>query len=364
MPHALPAQKSFSRPAPLRFRSPLRQIASSAMHALFGYCLFAGPAAAADFYAGKTIKFVVGADVGGGYDIYARVLSRHLGRFIPGQPTVVVQNMAGAGSGRTAAFIYAVAPKDGTTIGALMPGAIIGPLLDDRSSEEHYDPTKFFYLGTADSGTRICATFHTSTIKTFEDAQKQKLTIGASQAGGATLDYAYLFTHAADAKFQVVSGYKGTADITLAMERGEVDGLCGFDWASLRSQKPDWIRDNKLNILVQVGPHADPELTRRGVPEAWKFIKNDDLRKAVEVVVAQQAFGRPYIAPPGTPPEQLKILRDAFIATMQDKEFLADAEKTRIDITPESGESIQATVQKLYASPKEIVERAKQLIKP
>lgn len=335
----------------------------SGLAAVFGSCLMVTAALATDFYAGKTIKFIVGADVGGGYDIYARTIGRHLSRFIPGNPTIVVQNMAGAGSGRAAAFIYTVAPKDGTTIGALMPGAIIGPLLDDRT-EALYDPTKFFYLGTADSGTRVCATFHESQIKTFEDAQKQKLTIGASQAGGSTRDYAFLLNHAANAQFQVVSGYKGTAEITLAMERGEVDGLCGFDWASLKSQKPDWIRDNKMNILVQVGPRAEPELTKRGVPEVWKFVSSPDLRKAVEVVVAQQVFGRPYIAPPGTPEEQVKILRDAFMATIQDKEFLADAERTRIDVTPASGEAVQETIQKLYASPKEVVNRAKQVINP
>jgi tripartite-type tricarboxylate transporter receptor subunit TctC len=331
--------------------------------AAFGCCLIAGPAAAEDFFAGKTIKFIVGGDPGGGYDIYARAIGRHLSRFIPGAPTVVVQNMAGAGSGRAAAFIYTVAPKDGTTIAALMPGAIIGPLLEDRA-EGLYDPPKFAYLGTADSGTRICATFHTSKIKTFEDAQKQKLTVGASAAGGATRDYAFLLNHSADAKFEIVSGYTGTPDISLAMERGEVDGLCGFDWASLKSQKPDWVRDDKLNILVQIGPRSDPELTKRGIPELWKFVKSEDVRKAVEVVVAQQVFGRPYIAPPGTPEDRVKILRDAFTATMQDKDFLADAERSRIDITPTSGEAVQDTIQKLYASPKEVIDRAKQLIKP
>jgi tripartite-type tricarboxylate transporter receptor subunit TctC len=337
-------------------------VASLAIAALLGG--FApDPSFAVDFYAGKTIKFTVGADVGGGYDIYARTLGRHLPRFIPGNPTVVTQNMPGAGSGRAGGFIYTVAPKDGTTIGAMMPGAIIGPLLDDRS-EALYDPTKFFYLATADSGTRVCATFHTSPVKTFEDAQKQKVMIGASQAGGSTVDYANMLKHAAGAQFQLVSGYTGTADITLAMERGEVDGLCGFDWASLKSQKPDWIRDNKLNILVQIGPQADPELTKRGVPEVWKFIASDDLRKAVEVVVAQQVFGRPYIAPPGTPEEEIKVLRDAFMATMQDKEFLADAERSRLDITPASGEAVQRTIQKLYTTPKDVIDRAKQLIKP
>jgi tripartite-type tricarboxylate transporter receptor subunit TctC len=331
--------------------------------ATIGACLVAAPALSANFYEGKTIKFIVGADVGGGYDIYARTVGRHLSRFIPGQPTIVVQNMPGAGSMVAAAYIYTVAPKDGTTIGSLMPGAIIGPLLDERA-EAVYDPTKFFYLGTADSGTRVCATFHTSKIKTFEDAQNNKVMIGASQSGGATVDYASFLKHAAGAKFEIVPGYKGTRDITLAMERGEVDGVCGFDWASLRSQKSDWIRDNKLNILVQTGPSSNPELTALGVPEVWKFIKSDDLRKAVGVIVAQQVFGRSYIVPPGTSEEHVKLLRDAFSATVEDKDFLADAAKAKIDVTPSSGKDVQDTIQNIYASPKPILDRAKELIKP
>ncbi len=323
---------------------------------------FAAPAAAADFYAGKTVEFIVGADVAGGYDIYARAIARHLPRFIPGAPTIVIKNLPGAGSGKAAAFIYSVAPKDGTAIGALMPGAIMGPLLEDRA-QDLYDPTKFQYLGTADSGTRVCVTFANSPIKSFADAQKQKAMMGASQAGGSTRDYINMHKKTSAAKFELISGYKGTADIGLAMERGEVDGLCGWDWSSLKSQKPDWLRDHKLNILAQVGLEPEPELTKLGVPAIWKFIDKEADRKAVELVVSQQVFGRPYIAPPGTPPERVKILRDAFEAVMKDKEFLADAEKARIDITASNGAKVQQVVEKLYASPPETIARAKELIK-
>ena len=321
------------------------------------------PAAAADFYAGKTIDFEVGADVGGGYDIYARVLARHMSRYIPGNPTIVVKNMPGAGSGRTAVFISSVAPKDGSAMGALMPGAIIGPLLDDKP-ETAFDPTKAIYIGTADTGTRTCATFQNSKIKTFDDARREKTIIGASAAGGATRDYGYLHNHTAGTKFDVVSGYKGTADITLAMERGEVDGTCGWDWSSVKSQKSEWLSDHKVNVLVQVGLDPNPELSAMGVPEIWKYVEGDENRQIVQLVVSQQIFQRSYIVPPGTPAEQVATLRKAFDQTVVDPQFLADAEQLHISIAPLAGAKVQDIVQKLYATPKSVVEHAKQVIRP
>jgi tripartite-type tricarboxylate transporter receptor subunit TctC len=325
--------------------------------------LVGAPAQAADFYAGKTIELIIGGDVGGGYDIYARTLARHLPRHIPGSPTIVPKNLPGAGSGRAAAQIASVAPKDGTSIGAIFPGVIVAPLLEARA-QSLFDPTKLTYLASADSGTRICATFHTSKIKTFEDAQKNKGIFGASAAGGSTRDYAAFLKKLVGMQAEIVSGYKGTADLMLAMERGEVDGLCGLDWSSAKSQKPDWLRDKKLNILIQMGVEADPELTQMGVPDVWKFVKDEETRQVIELIVAQQIFGRPYIAPPGAAPEQVKTLRAAFMATMQDKQFLEEAEKARIDIAPSSGEKVQDVVLKLYAAPKHIVDKAKDAIQP
>jgi tripartite-type tricarboxylate transporter receptor subunit TctC len=323
----------------------------------------AAPAGAADFYAGKTIELVIGGDSGGGYDIYARALARHMVRHIPGNPTIVPKNMIGAGSGRAASYIFSVAPKDGTSFGAVFPSVIMSALLDERA-ETLFDPTKFIYIGTADSGVRVCAAYQNSKTKTYDDALKQKTVVGASAAGGSTRDYASFQKKLTGAKFDIISGYKGTVDIALAMERGEVDGICGWDWGSLKSQKADWIRNNKVNILVQAGLEPDPELTQRGVPELWKYVKDDETRKVIELIVSQQVFGRPYIAPPGTPPEQAKILRDAFDATMKDPDFLKDAERLRLNIEPSSGDKIQQLVQKLYASPKEIIARAKDAIKP
>jgi tripartite-type tricarboxylate transporter receptor subunit TctC len=325
--------------------------------------LAASPVKAADFYAGKTIDFIIGGDVGGGYDIYARVVARHLNRFIPGSPTIVPKNQPGAGSGRAASFLYSVAHKDGTVIGAVFPGAIMGPMLDDRA-QPLYDPTKFQYLGSADNATRVCISHERSRIKRFEDTLNQKTIVGASAAGGSTRDYINMLKKATGAMFDLVAGYKGTADIFLAMERGEVDGMCGLDWASLKSQRPDWVRNRTVNILAQITLEPEAELSTLGVPPIWTFIAREDDKKAAELIISQQVFGRPYLAPPGVAAEPLAILRKAFAATLQDKEFLADAERTRIDVVASTGERVQQLVEQLYATPKATVERAKELIKP
>ena len=342
---------------------PIMTRTAELLAAIASAALITGPAAAVDYYAGKTIELVVGGDAGGGYDIYARAVARHLAGHIPGNPTIVVKNMPGAGSTRAGIYISSVAPKDGTSIGAMMPGAIMGPLLDDKPNLQ-FDPTKVLYIGTADTGVRVCATYENSKINTFAAAQKAKTIVGASQAGGATRDYAYLHNHTAGTNFSVVAGYKGTVDIALAMERGEVDGLCGWDWSSVKSQKGEWVREKKLNILVQVGLDPQQELTDMGVPTIWTFVKNANDRRVAELVVSQQVFQRSYIVPPGTPPEQVKILRTAFDATMKDEPFLADAAKMKISITPLAGQQVQDIVTKLYATPRDLIERARTAIKP
>ena len=320
-------------------------------------------ARAADYFAGKSIDLLIGAPAGGGYDIYARALARHYGRHIPGQPVIVSKNMPGAGSARAAGFISTVAPKDGTAIAAIMPGAVMGPLLDDKA-EALFDPTKVNYLGTANNGTRVCVSRKDSKIKTFDDALTQKAAFGGVSSNDSTREYGYMHKNTAGAQYDVVSGYSGTAEIALAMERGEIDGACGWDWSSFKSQRPDWIRDGKVNLLLQVGLEPNAELTRMGVPSVFKYVKSDEARKVVELVISQQVFQRSYIAPPGLPAEQLETLRSAFDATMSDRQFLDDAEKIRIDVSPLSGAKVQALVQKLYATPKDIVARARQAITP
>jgi tripartite-type tricarboxylate transporter receptor subunit TctC len=318
---------------------------------------------AADFYAGKTIELTVGADAGGSYDIYARTLARHMSRYIPGHPTVVVRNMPGAGSGRAAGYIAAIAPKDGTAFAAIMPGAIMDPLLADRGAAL-FDPTKVLYVGTASNDSRVCLTMKPSAARTFDDALVHTITIGAISTNDSTRDYAFMHKRLSGAKLDVVTGYKGTVEIGLALERGEIEGACGWGWSSIKSQKPDWISDHKINVLVQVGLEPNAELTAMNVPPVWRYLKNEQDRQAVELIVSQQVMIRSYIAPPQTPPEQIDILRSAFDATMKDGQFLDEAQTQRLVVEPMPGVKVQELVRKLYATPADIVERARLAISP
>ena len=354
----------------LRFRSSLlilpRVLANFGIGPLVAFAaslLMFAQAGAGEYFAGKSIDLLIGAPPGGGYDIYARALARHFGRHIPGQPLIVAKNMPGAGSARAAGFISTVAPKDGTAIAAIMPGAVMGPLLDEKA-EGLFDPGKVLFIGTTNSGTRICVSRKDSTIKTFDDALTQKASFGGVSTNDSTREYGYMHKKTSGAQYEVVSGYSGTAEIALAMERGEIDGACGWDWSSFKSQRPDWIAGHKVNLLLQVGLEPNPELTQMGVPSVFKYIVNEQDRKAVELIISQQVFQRSYIAPPGLAPEPLDALRSAFDATMVDRQFLADAEKIRIDIMPLPGGKVQELVHKLYAAPREIVMRARQAIIP
>lgn len=320
-------------------------------------------ASAADYYAGRSIDLLIGAPPGGGYDIYARALARHLGRHIPGQPGIVAKNMPGAGSARAAGYISAVAPKDGSAIAAIMPGAVMGPLLDEKS-EALFDPTRVVYLGTANSGTRVCVARKEAKISTFNDLRTRKASFGGVSTNDSTREYGYLHKKTSGAQYDVVSGYSGTAEIALAMERGEIDGVCGWDWSSFKSQRPDWIRDKKVNLLLQVGLEPNPELTGMGVPSVFEYVSSEDDRKVVELVISQQVFQRSYIAPPGLAREPLDALRSGFDATMNDPQFLDDAQRMRIDISPLSGAKVQDLVRRLYATPKDVVMRARGAITP
>jgi len=328
-----------------------------------GAALSVVPAGAADYYAGKTLDLIVSNAPGGGFDIYARTIARHLGRHIPGNPTIVVKNLPGAGGAKGGYHINTVAPKDGLSIGAIMPGTIMGPLLDEKP-DTSFDPSKAVYLGTANTGTYICVTLDHAKTKTFDQALTEKTILGGIASGNSTNDIAHLVRKMTGAKFEMVNGYKGTQEITLAVDRKEVDGVCGWNWSSAKSQKPDWIRDHRINFLAQISLQPNPELTKLGAPEIWPYIKNEEDRKVTELVVSQQAFERPYFVGPGTPAELVTILRKAFDDTMADPQFVADAAKTGIDVSPLKGAELQERVQKLYGAPKSIIERAKEAIKP
>lgn len=323
----------------------------------------AGPAFSQDFYAGKTVTVLVANTAGSGYDAYGRTLARHLSKYIGGRPTVIVQNMPGAGSIKATDYTANVAPKDGTVVTLAMPGALVEPLTGDPS-KYRYDPTKLAYVGTMDSGTRMCMTSSASKITSMADAQKNKTILAATAAGSSAFDYPYFINALTGTQFNVVTGYPGPGDMFLAAERGEADGLCGIDISTFTTLRPGWLAgDKKGHPLVQLGLEVNPKATELGFPSIWQFVKDED-KPLVELIVSQQVFQRPFLAPPGTPDAQLKILRTAFMAAMADPELLEEAKKSNLEINPRSGEEVEALIRKIYSSPKELVQRMGKVTRP
>ena len=295
-----------------------------------------GPAGAQqNFYEGKTVSLIVGSDVGGGFDAFARLLSRHLGRAIPGRPGIVVENMPGAGSAIAASYVYAKAAKDGTVIGALNPGGLLTPLFEKRAVG--YDTTKFRFLGSANASARMCVSLRRSKIRSWADAMREKVITGAAAVATASWDYAHLHKNAHQGNFEIVSGYKGTNEIMLAMERSEVEATCGVDASSLRSQRPDLTGENGFNLLLRVSVKPEPDLEALGVPEASSFARDATARAIGELVGAQQIFGRPYLVAPDVPDERVAILRAAFETAMRDPQLRAEAQAAGLAIDSATG---------------------------
>jgi tripartite-type tricarboxylate transporter receptor subunit TctC len=332
-----------------------------AFTALAAALTVAAPALAADFYEGKTINLVIGTEAGTGYDLYARILARHMSKYIPGKPNIAAQNMAGAGSATAARHIFSVAPKDGTAFAILFPNAIADPLLGD-AQRFRYDPTKFEYLGTADSLNRLCLTWGASKVKTFEDARQNKVTMGATSNGSSTWDYANFMNSVGGSKFEVIAGYQGSPNILLAMERGEVDGVCALDVSTVATLRPDWMGSGKVNFLLQANFEPMPALAPYNIPSIWKFVAPEH-RAVAELYITQQVFGRPFMAPPGTPKDRMDILRKAFMDAWRDPELLEEARRSKLEVNPISGEEIAKVVAKMYASPPALVEAMKTALK-
>ena len=315
-----------------------------------------------DFYRGKRIDLVIGGNAGGVYDVVARSVARNLSAQLNGAPQVTVQYMPGAGSIKAAEWLTNAAARDGTVIAALYPGAILQTLFDTER-QFHFDPAKLGWIGSADSGARMCVSWHASRFRSLADARDQEMIIGASAPGGSTWDYAWMMKNLSGAKIKVVPGYKGTPEMALAMERGEIDGICGYGLAALRSEKPDWFNDRKLHFLVQFALTPDAELTALGAPMIWDFIAGD-ARKAVELVLSQQSFSRPYAAPPGLPPARLTQLREAFQRTIASPQMKEEYEKMGTPLTPLGGAEMTQAITGIFASPKPIIELARKAQQP
>lgn len=314
----------------------------------------------AQFYRGKTITLYVGFGAGGGYDEYARLLARYMGRYIPGHPDIVPQNMPGAGSNKAAGYVYSVAPKDGTAIAALAPGATLAPLLSDLPVQ--HDPARFIFVGSANSEIYLCVARADSPIKSFQDVLTREMIVGASNEGGTTRDMPAMLDNILGAKIRIVTGYSSTREIALAIERKEIDGLCGFGYTSLQTVTPQWVANHTVRIIAQESVEGSPVLNRMGVPRTVDFARSKEDRNVMALVYSQAVFGRPYVLPPGVPPERVSALRKAFTAALADPALRAEAGKVKLDIEAISGEDLQKMIGKLYAMPARISARAKQAL--
>jgi tripartite-type tricarboxylate transporter receptor subunit TctC len=315
--------------------------------------------AVAQFYRGKQINLFIGSTAGGGYDAYARLLARKFSSYIPGNPAIIPQNMPGAGSNKAAGYVYAVAPKDGTAIGAIFSGAILQPLFGDPLQ---HDPSKLIYLGNANIEVFLCMARQDAPVKTFKDAFDQELIIGATNEGGSTRDFPAMLNNLLGARFRIVSGYPGSNEIMLALERKEVQGVCGVGWSSVAQQRARLLDSGLATVIAQLATTGHRDLDRMGVPLAIDFSKTADDRKVMELIYSQLLFGRPFILPPGVPADRVAALRKAFMDTFRDKEIVAEAAKMKLDVDALSGEAVQAEVTKAYAMPPNIVERARQVL--
>jgi tripartite-type tricarboxylate transporter receptor subunit TctC len=313
-----------------------------------------------DFYRGRNVTMVIGYSVAGGYDNYARVVARHLGNHIPGHPTVLPQNMPGAGSLRSANWLYNAAPKDGSVIGMFSRGMAMEPLIG--TSQTSFDAQKFSWLGSGTNEVSTCVTWHESAVKTWADALKIPFTVGGEGSGSDPDIFATVVRNVFGVKLRLVSGYPGSAEVALAIERREVDGRCGWSYSSLRLQRPDWITKKQVNILVQLALGKTPELP--DVPLITDFATTDRQRQILRLVFSRQAMARPFTAPPGIPVDRKQALRKAFTDTMADPAFLDEAKQRGIEVNPVSGEEIDALIGDLYRSPADVVAEVRASIAP
>jgi tripartite-type tricarboxylate transporter receptor subunit TctC len=309
---------------------------------------------AADFYKSKGLTIFVGSEPGGGYDTYGRLVQRHLAKHVPGHPTIVVKNMPGASGMRLANHLYARAEKDGSEIGIVQNTIVLESLMGN--SAVHYQPTKFTWLGSVNSLTSTCVVSDQSPVQSMAEAQKKELLIGGQGSRSSTVLVPNSLNTLAGTKFKIVKGYPSTTSVFLAMERGEVFGLCGVGSDTILGAHAQALRDGKFKIIVQVNREPIDEL--KGVPWMMDYVKSEQNRETMEFIVGRQYFGRPFVAPPGTAPDKVTVLRKAFLDMMADKDYLADAAKQKIPVSPVSGEQVQAFIDKLFKMPKDVVERA------
>ncbi len=318
----------------------------------------AAPASAqvdvAAFYQGKQLRMIVGSAVGGGYDLFARIVARHLGNHIPGNPHIIVQNQPAAGGVVMVNQLYGQGPKDGTVIGVPINGIPTAPLLQTGTQ---FEPTKLIWIGSTNREAYVAFVWHTVPVESIADLASKEVVVGATTPGTTMVDFPLLVNDVLGYKFKVVRGYQGTPQINLAIERGEVQGMGGLGWASVKAQTPLWISERKIKVLAQYGFQRAAELP--DVPTMLELARSPADRQAMKMLFARTEYGRPYFLPPGVPAERIAALRRAFDATMKDAAFIAEASKLRFDVDPLTGEQVQALVGELAATPRDVVARVR-----
>ncbi|HTI85628.1 MAG TPA: hypothetical protein VL966_03410 [Alphaproteobacteria bacterium] len=326
---------------------------------LFAATLLAGSGSAhaqsvADFYKGAQVKLVISSDVGGGYDAYARTIAKYWGKHLPGNPTMVPQNMPGAGGVRAANYLWEAAPKDGSTIGGIQNTVPFEPLLGNKQAL--FDSTKFNWLGSPSQEIAVLTLWHTVPVNTIADAKKHEMILGATGSNSTPAFYARVLEALFGIKIKLISGYKGQTESLLGMERGENEGYSSAFWSSLKVVKPDWIRDKKIKFILQYGLAPSPEL--KGVPFALDLIQKPEDKQLMEIASAQLALGRPFLAPPDVPAERVSALRTSLLETFKDPAYLADCEKQRLECdSPLTGDQMQDILKKAYGAPKPVLDR-------
>jgi tripartite-type tricarboxylate transporter receptor subunit TctC len=326
---------------------------------LWAFCVASAACAHAEddvpsFYRGKQLRMIVGSAVGGGYDLFARTVARHIVDHIPGHPTIIVQNQPTAGGVVMANQLYAQGPKDGTVIGVPINGLPTAPLLQAGTQ---FDPTRLIWLGSTNREAYVAFVWHSVPVDSIAELRRKEVVVGATTPGTTMVDFPLLVNDVLGFKFKVVRGYQGTPQINLAIERGEVQGMGGLGWASVKAQTPHWISERKIKVLAQYGLTRSAELAE--VPTMLELAKSDADRQAMTMLFARTEYGRPYFLPPDVPAERVAALRRAFDATMRDAAFIAEAARLQFDVDPLTGEVVQALVGQLAATPREVVARVR-----
>ena len=316
--------------------------------------------AVSDFYAGKTVNLVIGYAPGGGYDLYARTLGRHIGRHIPGNPNIVVQNMPGAGSLKAANYLYTIAPKDGTMFGGFSRGAPIDPLFG-RAEGVQFEAAKFNWLGSISNEVGVCAFRSAAGIKSFDDMRTKPFVIGATGAGADSDVFPTVLRKMFKLPMKTVAGYGSAAEVVVAIKRAEVDGRCGWSWSSLISWNRDMFESKELDVVLQLASQKLEELP--DVPLVTDVTNDPDQKTALKLIMSRQTMARPYVAPPGIPADRLAALRSAFEATTKDPAFLADAKRQDLEVRPVTGAEAQVLIKEIYATPPALVKLAIEYMK-